>query len=146
MFAAEMKCLQSMPMFRDVSMAKLKLLALAGERLVFEASQDIVKQGAVADAVYIVLDGQVELLKVAEDAVVPLARLGEGYIVGDAAVILGAPYPITVVAVTQATLLKVGDKVFMELIREVPQLSMAMMQDLARRLLVMSQSYADAVG
>jgi CRP-like cAMP-binding protein len=140
-----MKCLQSMPMFRDVSMAKLKLVALAGQRLDYQPSEEIIAQGSAPDAVYIVLDGQVEVMRLREDAVVPITKQGEGYIAGDLAVLLGEPAPVTVVAVTAATVLKLDARVFLELVREVPQLSMAMMQDLARRLLRLGELYTQAV-
>lgn len=145
MFAVEMKCLQSMPMFRDVSMAKLKLVALAGQRLDYQPGEEIIAQGSAPDAVYIVLDGEVEVMRRREDAVVPITKQGEGYIAGDLAVLLGEPAPVTVAAVTAATVLKLDARVFMELVREVPQLSTAMMQDLARRLLNLGELYIQAV-
>lgn len=145
MFAVEMKCLQSMPMFREVSTAKLKLVALAGERLDYQPGEEIIAQGSAPDAVYVVLDGEVELMRTRDDVVVPITRQGEGYIAGDLAVLIGEPAPLTVVAATAATVLKLDARVFMELVREVPQLSMALTQDLARRLLRLGELYIQAV-
>jgi CRP-like cAMP-binding protein len=145
MLSTEMKCLQSMPLFRDVDIAKLKLVTLAGVAEEYPATETIARMGEPSEAVYIVIEGEVEILRETEEATVPIARMGRGYIIGDIAVILGEPYPASFVAVTPVEVLRLDAEVFMQLVRDVPQLSLALMKDLGRRVIKLSTNYIEAL-
>lgn len=145
MYATEMKCLSGMPLFRDVDVAKLKLVAIAGVRQEYPAAEPIVRLGEPSDAVYIVLEGEIEILRETEELTVPIGRMGTGYIIGDIAVLLGEPYPASFVAVTPVEVLKLEADVFMQLVRDVPQLSLALMRDLGRRVIKLSSNYVEAL-
>jgi CRP-like cAMP-binding protein len=145
MYATEIKCLQGMSLFRDVDVAKLKLVAIAGTREEHPASDTIAKAGQPSEAVFIVLEGEIEIVRETDELVVPLFRRGAGYVIGDIAVLLGETYPTTFVALTPVTVLRLEANVFMELVRDVPQISLALMRDLARRVVSLGRLYADTL-
>ena len=143
MHATELKSLSEMPIFKDVALSKLKLIAIAGAREEHPAGDVIAQMGQPSLSVFIVLKGEIEIVKVADGVPVPMARFGSGYIIGDIAVLVGEPHPATFLAVTPVVVLRLDGSVFMQLVTDVPQLSMALMRDMGRRLLKLSKLYAD---
>lgn len=145
MHATDLTCLQGMPIFSGVDNAKLKLIAIAGVREEHLANEIVVAESQPSHSVFIVLEGNVEIVKEDAEVTVPIARFGPGYIIGDIAVLLGEPYPGTFVAVTPLTVLRLDADIFMQLVRDVPQLSLALMRDLGRRVVRLSRNYFAAV-
>lgn len=143
MHAVELKCLQGMPLFRDVALAKLKLVAMTGRRLTYQAGEVIAGIGTTPGAVFIVLMGEIDIQRPSHGTMVSVAKFGEGYVIGDISVLLGEPYLATFVAETPVTVLSLDADTFMQLVRDVPELSMALMRDLGRRVITLSQMYAD---
>jgi CRP-like cAMP-binding protein len=145
MYATDLTCLQGMPIFSGVDNAKLKLIAIAGVREEHPANEIVAAEGQQSRSVFIVLDGQIEIVRENAEVTVPIARFGPGYIIGDIAVLLGEAYPATFVAVTPLTVLRLDADIFMQLIRDVPQLSLALMRDLGRRVIRVSRNYSAAL-
>ena len=144
MFVTELKCLSEMPMFRDIGMSKLKLVAIAGSNEQYSTGQPIVQAGDPPGAVLIVLEGEIEIVRETSEVSVPIAGFGTGYIIGDISVLLGQPYTVTVVAISPVNVLRLDADVFLQLIGDVPQFSMALMRDLGRRVLTLTKLFAEA--
>ena len=145
MYHIEMKALQAMPLFRDVDPAKLKLLALTGSRMSFEVGQPIVKQGLAADAVHFLLEGEAEVRRESDEAMVRIATMREGSVIGEMGVFLDQAYSATVVPLTPVVTLMVDKHAFMELIRQVPQFSLAVIKELCRRVIANSERISQVV-
>ncbi len=145
MFANEVASLQRLAMFRDVDVPKLKLIALAGQRLHFGRGETILRQGDRARAVFVMMEGEAEIMRSVDGPPVRLTTVGAGALVGEMGVILDQPYSSTIVALGPVTALQIDATTFLELINQVPQLSMALIRELSRRLLTTSELYAKAV-
>ncbi len=145
MFANEVASLQKVPMFRDVDVAKLKLVAMAGQRLHYEKGDMILRQGDKATAVFVMMEGEAEIVRSVDGPSVRLAVVGPGALVGEIGIILEQPYSGTIVALSNVTALQLDSATFLELLKQVPQLSMALIKELSRRLLATSELYAKAV-
>lgn len=141
MHAIELTCLKGMPIFSGVDNAKLKLISIAGVREEHMVQDVVAAAGQPSQSVFIVLEGEIEIVKTDTVVSVPIARFGAGYIIGDIAVLLGEPYPATFVAITPLTVLRLDADVFMQLIRDVPALSLALLRDVSRRVVNLSQNY-----
>ncbi len=58
----EFELLRRVPFFAEIEPAKLKLLAFMSERVGFDAGKLIVRQGDPADAAYLIIDGEAEVV------------------------------------------------------------------------------------
>jgi CRP/FNR family transcriptional regulator, cyclic AMP receptor protein len=144
-FANEVASLQRIPMFREVAVPKLKLIAMAGERMHFGPGEAMLHQGERARAVFVIMDGEAEIMRSVDGPTVRLALVGAGALVGEIGAILDQPYSATIIAVTDVTALQIDAATFLELVNQVPQLSTALIKDLSRRLLATSELYTKAL-
>ena len=137
--------LRRLPMFGDVSNAKLKLLALACRRNHYAAGDVLIRQGADALSLFILVSGEVKVTRERAGDALVLARLGPGAIIGEIGVVLDTPYTSSVIAATDLVVLEIGKTDFLELVKELPQLSMGLIRELARRVLRTSDLYEAAL-
>lgn len=131
---SEVQSLRRVPMFREVDPARLKLLAFTSERVQFAESQRFFSQGDAADAAYVILDGKAEILLNAPSGDIKIAELGENALVGEMGILGDSPRSATVVASEATTALRIDKRVFLELLTQFPQMSIAVMRELADRL------------
>ena len=130
----EVKSLRQVPMFRDIEPSRLKLLAFTSERIRFSAGQRFFSQGDVAEAAYVILEGTAEVVLDAKGGHVKVAELGQNDLVGEMAILSDTPRSATVIAVTPTVALRIDRRVFLELLTQFPQMSIAVMRELAARL------------
>lgn len=137
--------LRQIPMFKDVDMAKLKLLALASRRVSYLAGDIMLKQGSPANTICVIIAGEFELRREQEGMTLVLTTLGAGTMIGELGVVLDEPYTSTVAAIMESTVLEIDRAVFLELLLQIPQFSMALIRELARRVLWASNLYTKAL-
>jgi CRP/FNR family cyclic AMP-dependent transcriptional regulator len=133
----ECQTLQQIPMFRDLDAAKLKLLAFAAERIAVEKGDIVYRAGDLSDAVYVLLNGHVDVIR---DGV-RLARLSCGAVFGEIGVLRGRPRANTLQSVSEASLLRIEKNVFLELLHEMPQMAVALSRELGRRVDDMNERF-----
>jgi CRP-like cAMP-binding protein len=131
---AEVKALRQVPMFRDIDPARLKLLAFTSERIHFAAGQRLFSQGDAADAAYVLLEGRANVVLDSTGAEIKVAELGQNSLVGEMGILSDNPRSASVVAIEEATALRIDKRVFLELLAQFPQMSIAVMRELANRL------------
>ena len=132
--AGEVQSLQKVPMFRDVDAGKLKLLAFTSDRLTYAPGDILFRQHDVSDAAYVILDGEVDVVLEAAPQPITVARLKAGALVGEMGVLCDSARTATVVAATNVVALRIEKDTFFDMLREFPQMTIAVMRDLARRL------------
>jgi CRP/FNR family transcriptional regulator, cyclic AMP receptor protein len=96
----------------------------------YEAGKVVFKEGDAGDAVYVVLDGKVEL-RVNGRLV---ETVGPGGILGEMALIEQAPRVATATAKTGADLLPISEERFMSMIQQTPHFALQIMKVMASRL------------
>jgi CRP/FNR family transcriptional regulator, cyclic AMP receptor protein len=131
---SEVQSLRQISMFRDIDPAKLKLLAFTSERLSYEKGDVLFKQNEISDSTYVIVEGKVEVWLEGGRDRIKLAEHGSGAMVGDMGVLCDQPRSATIQAASHVVALKIGREVFFELLRQFPQMSLAVMRDLARNL------------
>lgn len=129
-------------MFHEVDLAKLRLFALSGERMSYEAGDVIFSEGDAAEAVYVILEGMVDVIREAPTGRVRLAQIGEGNMFGETGVLCDKVRSATIEAATPVSVLQLDRYTFNEVARDVPQLTLAIAKELARRLEFMNQQVA----
>lgn len=93
------------------------------------------QQGEPANSCYVVLDGWVKLFRLTPDgheAVVAVFRRGETF--AEAAIFLGARYPVSAEVVTPSRLLRIDGEMLRRRIREQPDLALSMLASASHHL------------
>jgi CRP-like cAMP-binding protein len=142
----EVMSLRQVPLFREVETSRLKLLAFTSERVHFEAGQAFFARGEAADAAYLILEGSAAVSIDGPFGPVRLALLGPNALVGEMGILADQPRSATVTADMATTALRIDRDVFIELLAQFPQISIAVMRELALRLEQTNQRLAEHVG
>lgn len=130
----EFELLRRVPLFAEIEPSRLKLLAFMSERVGFDAGKIIVRQGDTADAAYLIIDGHAEVIAETPSGPVILATLGANETVGEMGILTNMPRNATVRAKDRLLALRIAKEPFMRMVREFPNISVAIMQELAHRL------------
>ena len=127
--------LRNIPLFAGLPTARLKLIAYTAEVVRFEAGEVMVQQGDVADAVYIIIEGEAEVwLADADSHEIHVATMGANSLLGEIAVIARSRRTTTVRAKSRVATFKISANVFLDLVRQSPDIGMQVLTVLAQRL------------
>lgn len=101
---------------------------------VYQDGENIIRQGELGDCMYVVQDGQVEVVRDAGDREVQLATLGKNEFFGEMAIFGHEIRSATVRAMGTARILTIDHKNFLRRIHEDPSLAYRMMQVMSNRV------------
>jgi CRP-like cAMP-binding protein len=141
----EVSLLQRIPLFANIEAAKLKLLAFTSERVAFEAGHVLFREGDMGDAAYIIMEGDADVLVDSPAGPVSVAVLGHNAFVGEIAILCDVPRTATVKARQRLVCLRISKELFLRLINEFPQMSVAVVRELALRLEASNQKLRTTV-
>jgi len=130
----EVELLRRIPMFARVEPAKLKLLAFASERLTFAPSQELFHQGDMADAAYIIVDGDAEVILETPKGPIRVAQMTKNDLIGEIGILLDQPRNATVKASSNLTTLRISKDLFFSMVTDFPVMGVEIMRELAYRL------------
>ena len=131
----DVEMLRNIPLFAGLPTPRLKLIAYTAEVIHFEPGEVIVQQGDPADAVYIIAEGEAEVWLTALDGhTVRLGSLSRHSLLGEIAVLCNGRRTATVRAKDRVVTLKIAAQVFLDLLRQSPEIAMQVMKILAERL------------
>jgi CRP-like cAMP-binding protein len=131
---AEVDLLRRIPLFASIDTSKLKLLAFTSERLTFAPGAVLFNEGERGDSAYLILSGQVDVIVTSPGGPVKVASIAQNNIVGEMALLGDMPRSATVVASEPLETLKIRKDQFFQLLRDLPQMTLEMMRELAVRL------------
>lgn len=130
----EVELLRKIPLFAGIDPGKLKLLAFASDRKVYNDGQNVFRQGEVGDAAYVVVEGVANVIIETDAGEVPVAELGKNEFIGEIAILCDVPRTATIRAKGKLSTLKIKKEHFIGLISQAPELGIAVMRELASRL------------
>jgi CRP-like cAMP-binding protein len=136
--------LQEMPLFRNLDLKRLRVVAMMGENQAYHARERLFEKGDEGDAAFIVIDGEVEVLVPAEGGEQSVAILGEGEIFGELAVICDQTRSTAIAARTELQVLRLDRDVVLNLMREFPDILLEMVRILGGRLERTTQELSQA--
>ena len=113
MLMDEVHVLRGVPLFAGMDGHKLKLLAFASDRVTYQPGQNLFRSGDDADAAYVILSGEAEILDEANH------RIGEASaksVVGEIAILSSRPRDTTVRARTAVDALRITKDHFHKLL------------------------------
>ena len=122
--------LRSVDLFRGLDGDELAPVAAIAAEEQREAGEDILREGELGDALYLVVEGQVRIHRGDQG----LALLGPRESFGEMALLDPAPRSATVTAETDVTLLKLSEIDFRDLLEEKHQLALGLIRVLTHRL------------
>jgi CRP/FNR family transcriptional regulator, cyclic AMP receptor protein len=96
----------------------------------FSAGDVVFREGDAGDAMYVVLEGTVEVKANGEH----VETLGPGEVLGEMALIDQGPRAATVVAQSACRLARIPEKRFLFMVRETPHFALQIMRVMAHRL------------
>jgi HEAT repeat protein len=125
--------LRTIPLFAELSTADLRKAADIAEERSFAAGDLISSEGEIGDELHLVLSGTVGVMR-GDEGSAPIARRGPGEVVGEMSIITHHPRVASLVAEDDVRTLRIGRREFESMIRERPDVSLAVMRVLAERL------------
>jgi ATP-binding cassette subfamily B protein len=131
--AMEVERLRAVPLFAELSQELLAELAgqLTQERV--GADVDVVRQGEPADRLYLIVQGQVEVLVADASGERRINTLAAGDYFGEMALLTDQPRTATVRTLTSTQMYSLGRAEFIALLQRAPALREAVDQTMARR-------------
>ncbi|MBZ0216576.1 MAG: Crp/Fnr family transcriptional regulator [Fimbriimonadaceae bacterium] len=130
----EVELLRQIPLFANIDPARLKLLAFTSQRMSFKKDQELFSQGDMGDAAYVILKGTADVLISNQDDQALVATIEKNEFVGEIAILCDVPRTATVRASGELETLKIMKDQFLDLLSEFPEMSVAVMRELANRL------------
>jgi CRP-like cAMP-binding protein len=141
----EFELLRRVPIFAEIEPARLKLLAFMSERVGFDPGKLLMRQGDPADAAYLIIEGEVEVVLDTPAGQFTVATLGANDFVGDMGILGNVPRAATVRAKDRVIALRISKEPFMRMVREFPSMAVSIMQELAQRLESTNRQLSGAV-
>jgi CRP/FNR family cyclic AMP-dependent transcriptional regulator len=130
--------LAAVPLFEGLSKRQLKKVASAGELVEYMAGHSVVKEGDEGDSFFILLSGQAKVT--VKGRTVNRTLPGDHF--GEISLLDGGPRTASVISETPLTMLLIHRKRFMEILMEDPELTIALMESLARTIRRVDRSLA----
>src|SRR5262245_37162584 len=140
----EVELLRRIPLFANIETSRLKLLAFTSERLAFDAGATLFSEGDRGDSAFLLLKGSVDIAVSSPSGPVVVATLGENNIVGEMALLCEMPRTATVTAKEPLDTLRIKKDLFFQMLRDLPQMTLEIMRELAVRLHNVNKDLASA--
>jgi CRP/FNR family cyclic AMP-dependent transcriptional regulator len=113
---------------------------------IYQDGENIVCQGEIGDCMYVIQEGQVEIISENNGEEVRLAIRGAGEIFGEMAVFERTVRSATVRTLGQARILTIDKKNFMRRIQEDPTLAFHIVEIMSRRIRDLSEKVSQLKG
>ncbi len=127
------EAIRTLPYFADLPEELILSVCDGSEEILLEPDTVIIEEGTNSEEMYVVVEGMLVVTKHTPAKEVELARLGPGEVVGEMALLDGAPRTATVTAVEKTQLIKVPVSTFEVLLRD-PRVIRRMFRTVTSRL------------
>jgi CRP/FNR family cyclic AMP-dependent transcriptional regulator len=131
---SEVELLRRVPLFASIDTSRLKLLAFTSERLAFDPGAVLFREGDRGESAYLILGGKVDVSVASPEGDVVVASIAANNIVGEMALLCDMPRTATVTAAEPLDTLRIRKEQFMQMLRDIPQMTLEVMRELAVRL------------
>ncbi|GJL83203.1 MAG: transcriptional regulator [marine bacterium B5-7] len=130
----EAERLQQIPMFNKLDAAKLKLLAFTSDAITWRDGEVLCRINEPSDTVFVILEGDVDILGQVDGKEVVLFTKGKDEMVGEMAVLSNSPRSATLRAKGTVKTLNISNDAFLRLITENPTVALSVMKQLSDKL------------
>ncbi len=127
--------LRAIPLFANVKDVDLEVIASHMIERRYPRHATVVEEGLPGDYMYVIREGRVKVTKLSEDGREKILRfLGEGDFFGEMALLDRAPRSASVETLVDSRMFALSRNDFLASMRSSPDLAMAVVQELTRRL------------
>ena len=130
----EAEMLRKVPFFGGLDPTKLKLLAFTSRAVRFAPGEILMRVGEAADSAYVIIEGEVEVLGATDAGEYVIAVVGRNALIGEMAVITGAPRVASVRAKVAVRALRISGDIFLRLLTDNPGCALHVMRELSARV------------
>ncbi|MEM0949405.1 MAG: cyclic nucleotide-binding domain-containing protein [Pseudomonadota bacterium] len=142
----ETKALSMTPLLKGIEPSKLRCLAFASDRIIFEDGESIIEQGEDADVGFVVMNGEAEMTVDTPKGGESLGTVGLGHLIGEAAMLAGTPYFISVSAKGPVEALCIRKEHLLKLLEGCADSTSIALQSLSKRIADVEARQNEAVG
>ena len=129
------RALEHSPVFGLFSVETRRRLAAGGAIVSLEPGAMLCQQGDLADAAWLIIQGEIEIRTVAPDGrQVRIAALAAGAVAGEMSVLDGAPRSADMIAIRRSQLLRLSRAAFVAAVEAEPTAALALIRSLTARL------------
>ena len=132
--------LQEIPIFANLIPEDLERIAIIAREQWHPAGDVIGRKGEESDVMFVIVSGQVQIVIDSDGREQVLAERGPGEIIGEMAIIDPAPRSAGMVSKSELRVLAIEGEAFKTILRERPEVSLAVMQIISHRLREMMES------
>ena len=127
--------LKSVPIFSELDADRLKQISQLGSRKFFKKDITILDEDETGSALFVIISGKVKVSRESDDGKeVILTILNESDFFGEMAILDGLSRSAGVIAIEETELFIIQRTDFLNLLQEHPEISVALLQELTRRL------------
>ena len=127
--------LRRIEIFEKLSPQDLAAIASVARESSFDANQEVIREGEPGDTLYLVLEGQVAVIKNQSDGgELELDRIGEQDYFGEMALFEDIPRTATIRTLVPCRMLVLHKHAFNEIVREYPQIALEICKVLSNRI------------
>jgi small-conductance mechanosensitive channel len=137
------ECLERVGLLEPLGPELVRQLAVENADQVYAAGEQVIRQGAAGDSLFVIMRGSVEVTaREGDRPAVKLAVLGAGDYFGEMSLMTGAPRVATITTLEETRLLEVGKESFRAIVATSPDLVEKLSQSLRLRLAERTQAIA----
>ena len=126
--------LRATPLFGGLGQEELERLVGMGEIVDLAAGETLIQEGDVADSMYVVLHGELEITKRSGTSTIPVAQVGPGSLQGEIAALEGGRRLASVRALGEAEVLRIPVDAMRQLLGAGPDVALAVIRTAVGRL------------
>lgn len=126
--------LRQIPLFSGLDDYALERLVAMSHEFELKPGDFLIREGEMGDAMYIILEGTVQVRKKSGESEVVLAERDGGEVIGEMSVLDQAPRYASVLALTKCRVLRIDQETFMALIDWSPTAARAILRTFAQRI------------
>jgi signal transduction histidine kinase len=126
--------LRRVPLFAELSEEDLSSVAERGEPVELATGDLLASEGEPGDALFVIVSGELQVVKRSRTTDVPIAVLGPGEIVGEMAIFEAQPRMASVRAASPARVIRIPRDEIIELLRTRPSATLSMLRTVMGRL------------
>jgi CRP-like cAMP-binding protein len=136
------RTLKSIPLFSNLDVSKLKLLAFASDKLTFDDQEVIFETGDPADSAYLIESGEADVFIGENEQRVKVNQLGKNDLFGEMALFLKSGRSASVVANGTLVAMKLEGEMFLKMVTENPDAALGVMAALSEKIVSASEQAA----
>jgi signal transduction histidine kinase len=131
---SDRELLRRVPLFAELSEEDFAWVADGGEPMELRGGEVLAGEGEPGDALYVIVSGELQVVKRSHASDVPIALLGPGEIVGEMAIFEAQPRMASVRAVSPTRVIRIERDAILELLRTRPSATLSMLRTVMGRL------------